>query len=226
MFTHILLASDGSAHAQGAAATAAALAKKFNARLTIVNVYHAASLFESFHKSPGPDELQAIEKRQNEILHSAGRIADDMGVAYQSIRETGRPVEKIAQTAEKAQSDLIVLGSRGLGDIKSLLLGSVSDGVMQHAHCPVLIVKSSKEAASAFHNIFLGSDGSDCALKAAKAAAALAKAFDSRLTIINVFQMPVATDPYGTLSAWSLDEATIDAYQENAIASAGRIVDM
>ena len=53
----------------------------------------------------------------------------------------GRPADVIVQTAIDDHVDLIVLGSRGLGGIKQLFLGSVSDRVADEARCPVLIVK-------------------------------------------------------------------------------------
>ena len=53
----------------------------------------------------------------------------------------GRPAEKIVETANKGMFDLIVIGNRGLGGIKKLLLGSASDRVADKAQCSVLIVK-------------------------------------------------------------------------------------
>jgi len=55
--------------------------------------------------------------------------------------EQGRPADKIIETATKGKYDIIVIGSRGLGGIKQLLLGSVSDRFSDKAPCPVLIVK-------------------------------------------------------------------------------------
>jgi len=53
----------------------------------------------------------------------------------------GRPSDKIIETAEKGNFDIIIMGSRGLGGIKEFFLGSVSDRVADEAACPVLIVK-------------------------------------------------------------------------------------
>jgi nucleotide-binding universal stress UspA family protein len=53
----------------------------------------------------------------------------------------GRPADKLVETAEKEDVDLLVVGNRGLGGIKEFLLGSVSDRVADEAPCPVLIVK-------------------------------------------------------------------------------------
>jgi hypothetical protein len=53
----------------------------------------------------------------------------------------GDPDKEIVKFAEDAHADLIVLGSRGLGRLRRALLGSVSDSVVRHAHCPVLVVR-------------------------------------------------------------------------------------
>ena len=58
-----------------------------------------------------------------------------------SRKETGHPADVILCVGEEESCDLIVLGSRGLGEVKRFLLGSVSDAVAHHAYCPVLIVR-------------------------------------------------------------------------------------
>jgi len=145
MFSKILVCSDGSEEAIKAAQSAAELAKKFNSTVVLINV---------FTPTPGPmpfvgapeavsynqmavdaDEVQeAVERR-------TGRVFDEAGIPYQTRRELGHPVDRIVSVAEEEKADLIVMGSRGLGGFQRFLLGSVSDGVLHHAHCPVLIVR-------------------------------------------------------------------------------------
>jgi nucleotide-binding universal stress UspA family protein len=61
-------------------------------------------------------------------------------VAQAHFRE-GRPDAEITALAEEIGAGLIVVGSRGLGGIRRTMLGSVSDSVVRHAHCPVLVVR-------------------------------------------------------------------------------------
>ena len=142
MFTNILLASDGSECAVKAAASAAALAQKFGARLTIVNVFAP-------YQSVGPYgevifaemDNKFIAEMQGRAISQAGHVVDETDVPYQCRQVIGHPATQIVRMAEEEGCDLIVLGSRGLSGFKSFLLGSVSDHVTHHAHCPVLIVK-------------------------------------------------------------------------------------
>jgi nucleotide-binding universal stress UspA family protein len=146
MFQHILLASDGSDHALKAAEAAAQIAQKFNARVTLLNVFDPPVMVPPFLGGPEPmidveiftqtaEEVQiAVEKRTGEVLSKHG-------VTFESRREVGHPVDHIVTLAEKEKVDLIVMGSRGLGGLQSFLLGSVSDRVLHHAHCPVLIIR-------------------------------------------------------------------------------------
>jgi nucleotide-binding universal stress UspA family protein len=55
---------------------------------------------------------------------------------------------EIVALAEELGADLIVMGSRGLGGVRRALMGSVSDSVVRHAHCPVLVVRQEKEQAA------------------------------------------------------------------------------
>jgi len=142
MFTHILLTSDGSECALEAANIAAALANKLGSHLTLVNVFQP-----SLYSAPYGERVDIgiddnyIAGLQEDALCDAVRVLDDHDVPYQSRKEVGNPAAVIVRVAEEEKCDLIVLGSRGLGGVMRFLLGSVSDRVTHHAHCPVLIVR-------------------------------------------------------------------------------------
>ena len=74
-------------------------------------------------------------------MQETGAVFEKAGIPYRSRRELGHPVDRIVRTADDEQADLIVMGSRGIGGFERLLLGSVSEGVLRHAHCPVLTVR-------------------------------------------------------------------------------------
>lgn len=148
MINKILLAADGSSSSIKAARYALEFAKQTNASVTILNVgpipimnlmtYHA-SMIE-------PDVLpQQVEERIKEhsekILRNALEIFKDSPLKVDTHFDYGHPAETIVQYAQDNGYDLIVIGNRGLSEIKSLFLGSVSDKVIHMAHCPVLVVK-------------------------------------------------------------------------------------
>ncbi len=139
MFKNILLAVDGSTHAERAAQIAAELARCNQATLRVVVAY-----------DPVPDYLgepnlqMAISARINEaesILQKALEIIGDLDPAPHTSILEGPPAEAILNVADARQVDLIVMGSRGLGRLTGLLLGSQSQKVVSHAKCPVLIVR-------------------------------------------------------------------------------------
>ena len=142
MFTNILLASDGSECALKAAAVAADLAGKCAARLTLLNVFEPYQTVGPFGEVVyGSMDTQYIAEMQANAVSQTGRVVDEKDVPYQCRQEIGQPAAEIIRVAETEGCDLIVLGSRGLSGFQSLLLGSVSDRVTHHAHCPVLIVR-------------------------------------------------------------------------------------
>jgi nucleotide-binding universal stress UspA family protein len=153
MFTHILLASDGSDHALQAARVAAEIVQKFESRLTLLSVFSPPVLAAPMAGSPEmlapaetlTQETEVIaryaEEVQDAVERRTGQVLDEAGVPYLRRRETGHPVDMIVSVSAREKVDLIVMGSRGLGGLESFLLGSVSDRVLHHAHCPVLIVK-------------------------------------------------------------------------------------
>ena len=140
MFKHILLAVDGSEHALHAAKTAGDLARNMDSEILRVVV-----AFEPVPPYLGEPNMQAaISARMNEAeailkkaLDAVGKIP---GKVHTEILE-GPPAEAILDVAETRKSDLIVMGSRGLGRLAGALLGSQSQKVVRHAACPVLIVR-------------------------------------------------------------------------------------
>jgi nucleotide-binding universal stress UspA family protein len=143
--TRILLATDGSEEAALAARTAIDVAEKTDSELHVVLVGLSAS-----YVGMGPAEIADIPgPRQEELNKEAQRLLDSQlkrieaagGSVTQAHLRVGRPDEEIVALAEELGAGLIVVGSRGLGGIRRALMGSVSDSVVRHAHCPVLVVR-------------------------------------------------------------------------------------
>jgi len=140
VFNNILLGVDGSEHALRAAQTAGNLARAMKSKTLRVVV-----AFEYIPPYLGEPNLQTvIDARMNDaedILQNALKAMGEIpGEVHTEVLE-GSPAEAILDVAGTRQNDLIVMGSRGLGQLSGLLLGSQSQKVVQHAKCPVLIVK-------------------------------------------------------------------------------------
>jgi nucleotide-binding universal stress UspA family protein len=140
MFKHILLGVDGSEHALHAAKTASDLARNMKS-----NILRIVVAFDPVPPYLGEPNLQAaISARMKEadtILQKALEAVGEIpGEVHTEILE-GSPAEAILDVANTRKVDLIVMGSRGLGRLKGLLIGSQSQKVVQHAPCPVLIVR-------------------------------------------------------------------------------------
>ncbi len=139
MFERILLTVDGSEHAMRAAKVAADLARCMKAELRILVVYAPIPPYLG-----EPNLQQAINARLNEaqaILQKAVEtVGETPGEIHTELIE-GDAAETIIEVAKTRNSDLIVMGSRGLGRLAGLLLGSTSQKVLSHAPCPVLIVR-------------------------------------------------------------------------------------
>jgi nucleotide-binding universal stress UspA family protein len=146
MFDKILLATDGSEGALHAAKKAAEIAKKFGSKITLTYVAVPPMPVTTMVDMPGFDidatfVARYMEETGNAVSRRTGKILDEAGVSYDIRSEVGHPAESIINVATEGKYDLIVIGSRGLGGIKSFFMGSVSDRVAHLAHCPVLIVR-------------------------------------------------------------------------------------
>ena len=140
MFNNILLAVDGSEHGLHAAQVAGDLVRTVGAQTLRVVV-----AFDPIPPYLGePNLQQAINARllrANEILDAAVKMVGKVPVEIHTELIEGSPAEAIIEVATTRTSDIIVIGSRGLGRIAGAVLGSTSQKVVAHAPCPVLIVR-------------------------------------------------------------------------------------
>ncbi len=145
----ILLATDGSADAELALSTAVDIANSTDSELHVVTVgpgnpdpvygIHEAGLrYETYEQA-----LEAVEWEAREVLDEQVRKVKELGrtVTEAYLRRGERRDQAIVRQADEIGAGLIVMGSRGLGGFRRALMGSVSDSVVRHAHCPVLIVR-------------------------------------------------------------------------------------
>ena len=141
--TTILLATDDSEEAQLAAATAADLAEKTNSELHVLTVGPDYPLYElPEHPAEFEDVLSENRRQAKQRLEQQAKsIEESGGTVKETYLREGRAAEEIVEVAEEIGAGLIVMGSRGHGRLRRALLGSVSDAVVRHAHCPVTIVR-------------------------------------------------------------------------------------
>jgi nucleotide-binding universal stress UspA family protein len=152
--TKILLAIDGSEDAQLAATTAVDVANSTGSELHVVHARFALPWTTGPYSATEPPTTRiGSEEEARQIVvqwldDQVEQIEADGGKVAQAHLRLGRPgegpitvAELIVNLAEEISAGLIVVGSRGLGGIRRALMGSVSDSVVRHAHCPVMVVR-------------------------------------------------------------------------------------
>ncbi len=139
MFENILVAVDGSKHSDAAFDVAMDIAQKYGSQLFVLHVFQGGSGSGTLVSSSDEDVNRSIGQ---EILNSYEAAVREGGL--QNVRmllEMGDAAKRIMETASEVKCGLLLLGSRGRGGFKDLLLGSVSHKVANHSDCPVLIAK-------------------------------------------------------------------------------------
>ncbi|MFB3924842.1 MAG: universal stress protein [Syntrophales bacterium] len=147
MIKRILAATDGSEQGQQAAAYAVDLSGNLGSGLTILSVIDLTAL--SGQSIPGrlsPTHLiepvdDLLKQTAEEYMKEIEEKGKKLGIPVRKVIRRGNAVEEIVLEARESKADLIVLGSRGRSMFKSILLGSVTLGVLHHAHVPVLIFR-------------------------------------------------------------------------------------
>lgn len=136
----VVVAFDGSEGAFKACELAAALTKDSDSHVTLLYVIPSLSIFTA----PLADQYYKLHQSEAEkLIRKALPLFEKEGVKAKRevLQAHDSIVESIVGYAANNHSDLIVMGARGLGGFRKMLVGSVSSGVLAHAHCPVLIVR-------------------------------------------------------------------------------------
>ena len=146
--TRILLAADGSPHAELAALTAVDLAESTGSRLHVVVVGRTFSQAVYDYYTETEAGREAIRSEAQEVLDEQVRKIEEAGgtVAIAHLKMGERRDEAIVHLAEDIDAGLIVIGSRGFGGLRRALMGNIADSVVRHAHCPVVVVRPAKSA--------------------------------------------------------------------------------
>ena len=139
MFTRILYATDGSDQARKALDYTRELATLMNAEIIVVHAY--ASISDILGEPEHDRVLQRRLDAATDVLEEAAGALEVTGIPVVRELLEGPMAEAILRVAKVRECDLIVVGARGLSDLQGLLLGSVSHKVIQHAACPVLVVR-------------------------------------------------------------------------------------
>jgi nucleotide-binding universal stress UspA family protein len=187
--TKILLATDGSEDAELAATTAVGVARSTASELHVVHTYRTVPSvhFDALVRQEMEREAQGVLDGQVKQIEGLG------GSVAQARLSEGGAAEEIAALAEEIGAGLITVGSRGRGRIRRLLVGSVSDAVVRHAHCPVMVVRWKPVVFPA--KILLATDGSEEATLALQTAADLSERTGSELHVIHVGEVPLVYHP-------------------------------
>lgn len=137
MFEHVVVAVDGSPEGSKTVAVAVDLTARFASRVTVVHV-------REYERYEGDDVDLGPPIPAEQLVEDVVSAFREGGVAARGeVRRVtaGRTPEQIVEVATESGADLIIMGTRGMTEWKSLLLGGVANKVVQHAPCPVLLVR-------------------------------------------------------------------------------------
>ncbi len=190
--TRILVATDGSEDGYLATRAAIDLSQKGGSELHVVHVWHDIPTphARSFVRAQLRREAQEVLDKQIEKIEDAGAT-----VTEAHLRE-GRTIDEILDLSEELEVGLLIVGSRGLGGVRSILLGSVSEGIVHHARRPVLVMRGGENAWPP-SRVIVGDDSSEDAREAGKLAARIGELFGTTALLVRAYPRLPETDHEG-----------------------------
>ena len=213
--TKILLATDGSEDATAATWAAVDLARRSGSELHVVHAFEFIPPREYMSVALRLRPASGTADRGQELLdEQVGRI-EEMGVevAGAQVRE-GSPVDQILSAADEIGAGLVVIGRRGLGGVRRLLMGSVSEGVIHNARCPVLVLRG-EEVSWPPARVLMADDSSEDSRNAAKLAATIGGLLGAEGSLVQVYPRLLQTSrAVGALQASMVDHALRGAEAE------------
>jgi nucleotide-binding universal stress UspA family protein len=141
-FQKILVAADDSAFAAHAASIGVELATRLRAKIAFVNVIDSYAALVGGDSGTSAAESVALAEGEAKSMLAAFRQRASATPAALEFLAFGQPAAQIVHTARTWPADLIVIGSHSRGAVQKLLLDSVAEAALRHAHCPVLVVRA------------------------------------------------------------------------------------
>ena len=139
----LVVAYDGSPNSKNALKLAGELAKAVAVDVFLVSVVETD--FGIYRGEIGSREFHQIQearqKHGEETIESGARQALEWGIPVQTVLLSGNPAGELLNFAQKEGAYMIVVGPRGLGTFESMILGSVTQKILSHAHIPVVVAK-------------------------------------------------------------------------------------
>ena len=140
-FRRILIAVDGSPIAAHAADVGIELARSLGGEVALIHVVDPAQNWAPESGVPAAELIKLAEQDRKRLLADLRRRATLQAPPLEFV-QVGKPATEIVKAAKDWPADIIVIASHGRGGISRVLLGSVAEGVMRHASCPVLVVRA------------------------------------------------------------------------------------
>ncbi len=194
--TKILLATDGSEDAVQATEAVADLASKSGSELHVVHVWHDVP-------SPYAHAFVRRELRSQgrEILDEQVRKIEEAGCTVTRAHlRGGRTSDEVIKLSNELEVGLLVVGSRGLGPVRRILMGSHSEEIVHHAHVPVLVLRRGRGVWPPTH-VIIGEDFSNDAKRAGELAASIGRLYGSQTLLIHALPDLPEVPPGETRSA-------------------------
>jgi nucleotide-binding universal stress UspA family protein len=134
----LLVPTDGSRYSEGSTGKAISVAKVYGAKLKVISIVDVTDEFQA----QAPDAVESLVNQARQHVEAVCRKASERGVPAESFVREGEAYKVITGMAEKQAADMIIMGSHGRTGVKRMFMGSVTEKVIGHAHCPVLVVKA------------------------------------------------------------------------------------
>jgi nucleotide-binding universal stress UspA family protein len=185
-YKKILVAVDGSSSSRNALLQAFRLAVDEKCWITVTSVVPP---YDGEFEIVGVKDIRAaLRKPCEQALAEVKALADSERVLVKTVCEEGETHERIADLADAENSDVIVMGRRGLRPVERMLVGRVTARVIGHSRKDVLVVPA--DATIGWKTIVLATDGSKYSAAAAERAIAFAKSYGGALKVLSVVDVP------------------------------------
>jgi nucleotide-binding universal stress UspA family protein len=142
-FRRILIAVDSGPIAAHAADGGVSLARELGGEVALLHAIDIASTYGT-EAGVSQGQLMAEARREGKRLLAGYRQQLSLEPSTLEFIVEGKPSDEIVKAARQWPADVIVIGSRGLGGVQRALLGSVAEGVIRHAPCPVLVIRATE----------------------------------------------------------------------------------